>query len=67
METQFKIGDLVRLSRGYGYHTKEEMDLVGVITLIRSTDGSYDVQWNDGSYDIDVVDLELELMNEGTI
>ena len=57
---KFKIGDVVRLSREYGYITEEEEKLVGIITIIRSTDGFYDVQWNDGSYDIDVADLELE-------
>ena len=57
---EYKVGDLVRLSREYGYITEEEENLVGIITIIRSTDGFYDVQWNDGSYDIDVADLELE-------
>jgi len=59
---KFKIGDVVRLSREYGYITEEEEKLVGIITIIRSTDGFYDVQWNDGSYDIDVADLELEVI-----
>jgi len=59
---KFKIGDVVRLSREYGYITEEEENLVGIITIIRSTDGFYDVQWNDGSYDIDVADLELEVI-----
>ncbi len=59
---EYKVGDLVRLSREYGYITEEEEKLVGIITIIRSTDGFYDVQWNDGSYDIDVADLELEVI-----
>ena len=59
---EYKVVDLVRLSREYGYITEEEEKLVGIITIIRSTDGFYDVQWNDGSYDIDVADLELEVI-----
>jgi len=59
---EYKVGDLVRLNKDYGYITEEEENLVGIITIIRSTDGFYDVQWNDGSYDIDVADLELEAL-----
>jgi hypothetical protein len=62
MEMQFKIGDLVRLSRLYGYIDEGEESLVGLIAVIRSTDGYYDVQWSDGSYDIDVGAIELEMI-----
>jgi len=59
-----KVGDLVRLNGDRAILLEEEKLLIGIITNVGSIDGYYEVRWNDGTCDIDMIDMELVLVEE---
>ena len=52
-----QVGDLVKYNYAQGYDI-----LIGIVVEADTDLGWYSVQWNDGSYDEDLVYGELELL-----